>query len=141
MVSGYTVIQEEVFAYDISIELDSVAFDKFFPVAGLPPAEHQGPRWQEVEVDAAAPKKRSRRKAVYQSSQTVRARAVLDRIFPDKNYPTKDQIFWPELWDRFSAEYELYVKDNPSKLYAKTNPTKKLLMPSERTLRRALGWE
>jgi hypothetical protein len=44
------VVQEEVFAYDISIELDSVAFDTFFPVAtvstivdkaGLPPAERK----------------------------------------------------------------------------------------------------
>ena len=37
------VVQEQVFAYDRSIELDSVAFDAFFPVAGLPPAEHQEP--------------------------------------------------------------------------------------------------
>ena len=34
-------VQEQVFAYASSIELDSVAFDTFFPVAGLPPAEHQ----------------------------------------------------------------------------------------------------
>ena len=38
------VVQEEVFAYDRSIELDSVAFDTFFPVAGLPPAEQAHPR-------------------------------------------------------------------------------------------------
>jgi hypothetical protein len=41
VVSGYTVIQEEVFAYDSFIELDSVAFDTFFPVAGFPPAEQK----------------------------------------------------------------------------------------------------
>ena len=34
------VVQEEVFAYASSIKFDSVAFDAFFPVAGLPPAEH-----------------------------------------------------------------------------------------------------
>ena len=34
------LVQEQVFAYDSSIELDSVAFDTFFPVADLPPAEH-----------------------------------------------------------------------------------------------------
>ena len=57
VVFGYTVIQEEVFAYASSIKLDSVAFDAFFPVADLPPAEQREPHWRavEVEVDAAAP--------------------------------------------------------------------------------------
>jgi hypothetical protein len=50
VVSGYAVIQEQVFAYSISIELDSVAFDTCFPVAtvstiadkaSLPPAERK----------------------------------------------------------------------------------------------------
>jgi hypothetical protein len=44
------LVREQVFAYDRSIELDSVAFDTFFPVAtvstivdkaGLPPAERE----------------------------------------------------------------------------------------------------
>jgi hypothetical protein len=129
-------------------------------------ADYRGPRWRAVEVDAAAlrqarprplttqaeppradpapsfaPKKRSRRKAVYQSSQKVRAHAVLDRIFKDKNYPTQTEIPWSELSNRFREEYERYEKDNLSKLYAKTTPTKKLSMPSARTIRRALGWE
>ena len=90
---------------------------------------------------SSAPKKQSRRKAVYQSAQTVRARAVLDRLFPDKKYPTKGEFPWPDLRNMFCEEYERYMKDTASKLYAKTNPTKKLLMPSERTLRRVLGWE
>ena len=140
-------VQEQVFAYDSSIVLDSVAFDTFFPVADLPPAEHPKPLPTQAEpAPSSAPKKRSRRKkkrsrkkAVYQSSQTVRARAVLDRIFPDKNYPTKGQIPWPELRNAFSEEYERYVKDN--QLSAKTNPAKKLPMPSDRTLQRALGWK
>ena len=72
----------------------------------------------------------------------MRARAVLDRIFQDKNYPTKGDIPWPEpLGEMSSEEYARYIKDNSSKLYVKTSPTKKLPMPSERTLRRALGWQ
>ena len=35
VVSGYAVIQEQVFAYAISVELDSVAFETFFPVAAV----------------------------------------------------------------------------------------------------------
>jgi hypothetical protein len=89
----------------------------------------------------SAPKMRSRRKAVYQGSQNSRAIAVLDRIFKDKNYPTETQVIWSELWNLIREEYERYVKDNPSKLYATTSPTKKLPMPSPRTFRRALGWE
>ncbi len=34
-VSGYAIIEERVFAYDISLELDSVAFETFFPVAAV----------------------------------------------------------------------------------------------------------
>jgi hypothetical protein len=111
------------------------------PTAPPPPITQLDEPSETDPAASPAPKKRSRRKAVYQSSQTVRAYAVLDRLFPDKNYPTKGQIPWPELWDMFCHEYERYEKDNPSKLYTKTNPTKKLPMPSVRTVRRALGWE
>ena len=49
------VVQEQVFAYDTSIELDSVAFDTFFPVAGLPPAEHPRPSTTQAEPVIADP--------------------------------------------------------------------------------------
>jgi hypothetical protein len=49
------LVREQVFAYASGIEFDSAAFDTFFPVAGFPPAEHQEPRRETVEVDAAAP--------------------------------------------------------------------------------------
>jgi hypothetical protein len=120
-------------------------------------ADYRGPPWQAIEVDSAAlrkarprplttqadpapssaPKKQSRKRAVRQAPQQKRARAVLDRMFPDGNYPTEGQISWFELRHRFNDEYARYEKDNPSKLYAKT----KLTMPSVRTIRRALGWE
>jgi hypothetical protein len=88
---------------------------------------------------SSVPRKRSRKKAVYQSPQMRRARAVLDRLFPDRNYPARTDISWPELWNLFCDEYVRYEKDNLLKLSVK--PTKKLPMPSERTVRRALGWE
>jgi hypothetical protein len=50
------VVQEQVFAYDSSIELDSVAFDAVFPVAGIPPAEqHPGPSTTPAERAIADP--------------------------------------------------------------------------------------
>ena len=121
------VVQEQVFAYASSIEFDSAAFDAFFPVAGLPPAEHPRPLTTQTEPAAsplrhkrsrkkAAPKKQPRRKAEYQSAPTLWARAVRAVIFAEKKYPTKDQMAWPELRNAgLLAEYERYMKDYPSK--------------------------
>jgi hypothetical protein len=48
-------VREEVFAYASGIELDSAAFDTFFPVAGLPPAEHPRPLTTQAEPVVADP--------------------------------------------------------------------------------------
>lgn len=48
-------VQEHVFAYTSSIKLDSVAFDTFFPGAGLPPAEHSRPLPTQAEPAIADP--------------------------------------------------------------------------------------
>jgi hypothetical protein len=80
---------------------------------------------------SSALKKRSRRKTVYQSPQSKRAGTVLDRIFKGRDYPAKTEIAWVDLWTQFCEEYERYKKDNPSELPR----------PSERTIRRQLGWE
>jgi hypothetical protein len=48
--SGSAVIEEQVFAYVVSIELDSVAFDAVFPVAARPPLEPEpAPPFPQVE--------------------------------------------------------------------------------------------
>jgi len=84
-----------------------------------------------VAKKSSAPKKRSRKKTVYQTPQGKRAGAVLDLIFKDGNYPAKTEIAWIDLWDRFCKAYEVYTKSNPSKLS----------MPSQRVVRRKLGWD
>ena len=56
---------------------------------------------------------------------------MLDLIFKDGNYPAKTEIAWIDLWDRFCKAYEVYTKSNPSKLS----------MPSQRVVRRKLGWD
>ena len=127
-------VQEQVFAYASSIEFDSVAFDAFFPVADLPPAEHPKPLTTQAEPAASppapqpaepqqanpapssAPKKQSRKKAVYQSAQTVPAAPYLT-VSSLKKVPDQGVRFpRPELRNAFAEEYERYMKDNPSKL-------------------------
>ena len=81
---------------------------------------------------SSIPKKRSHRKPVYQRSQGKRAGAVLDRIFKDRDYPTETEVIWADLWHQFCEEYKSYMKDKPP-----SNAS----MPSERTVRRRLGWE
>jgi hypothetical protein len=52
-------VQEHVFAYTSSIVLDSVAFDAFFRVAGLPPTEPASPSPQvEPEPESGTPARR-----------------------------------------------------------------------------------
>ena len=125
------VVQEQVFAYDSSIELDSVVFDTFFPVAGLPPAEHPRPLTTQAEqVLSSAPKKpvaqeektaRARRRFTKASQTACGPAPCSTRIFPDKNYPTKGPDSLPvQLRNAFAEEYERYVKDN--QLSAKTSP-------------------
>jgi hypothetical protein len=89
------------------------------------------PSLQVEPASPPAPKKRARKKTVYESPQGTRAGAVLGRIFKDGNYPTKTEVVWADLWDQFCKEYARYLKDKPSKLP----------MPSQRTVRRKLGWE
>jgi hypothetical protein len=49
------LVREQVFAYASGIEFDSAAFDTFFPVAGLPPAEHPRPLTTQAAPGIADP--------------------------------------------------------------------------------------
>jgi hypothetical protein len=71
VVSGYTVIQEEVFAYAINIELDSVAFNTCFPITDLPPVERKLLAPQAIEVDSAALKQARPRPLATQAEPTA----------------------------------------------------------------------
>jgi hypothetical protein len=80
-----------------------------------------------------APKKRSRKKTTRGGAQTRRAKAVLDRIFPEDKYrgryPDEDEMAWPDVWDMFYQEHSRYAKECPSKLKC----------PSPSTVRRVMG--
>ena len=67
------VVQEELLAYAVSIDFDRAAFEVFFPVADLPPAEHSRPLPTQTEpAPSSAPKKRSRKKAAPKNSRARR---------------------------------------------------------------------
>ena len=84
-------------------------------------------------------KKQSRKRTTRVGAQTRRATAVLNRIFPLKEdkkegkyrdrYPDEDEMAWPDVWIRFSDEYQRYVKDHPSKYEC----------PSPTTVKRVIG--
>ena len=93
------VVQEEVFAYASSIELDSAAFDAFFPVAepsaGRAPkavddAGRAGDRRSERTVAARRRLRKNGRptEGGFTGARRRRARAVLDQQVPEKNYLT-----------------------------------------------------
>jgi hypothetical protein len=82
-------------------------------------------------VAGDSPKRRSRKKIIYPRNQETRAKEVLDLIFEDQTYPLKGAIPWPDVWDQICTEYKVYEQKKPSKLP----------MPSQRTFRRAIGWE
>ena len=112
-------------------------------------ADYQGPRWEAVEVDAAAlrqvrprplttqaeptassaPKKRSRKRTPHTGAQRQRATAVLKRIFPEGRYPDENEMAWADVWIKFSEEYARYAKEHPSNLKC----------PSPSTVRRVMG--
>jgi hypothetical protein len=97
------------------------------------PAAHAAQSPQPESVPPPAPKKRSRRRTTHEGTQTRRARAVLDRIFPkDKypdGYPDEDEMAWQDVWNMFCKEYSCYAKENPSR-YGR---------PSQSTVKRVMG--
>jgi hypothetical protein len=81
------------------------------------------------QLPPPAPKKRSRKKTTHGGTQTRRATAVLNRIFPEGRYPDEDEMAWPDVWIMFCEEHARYAKENPSEYKC----------PSPSTVRRVLG--
>jgi hypothetical protein len=63
---------------------------------------------QETIANASEPAKpkKSRKKTVYAGAQSIRARAVLKRIFPGGIYPARAELPTPQLLKDFEKEYE-----------------------------------
>jgi hypothetical protein len=83
--------------------------------------------------DARASKRRRNSKSGPGSgAQTLRARAVLKRLYGDPaKYPTEEEVSTPDLLERFGAEYD--------RVESQANPPSKLGIPSRATVLREVG--
>src|SRR5262245_56124003 len=73
---------------------------------------------QDAEPAKMAPKpKRSRKKAIYEGRQSVRARAVLERMFPPYGIcPTRAELPDVDLFAGFKSEYDSVEGQQSSRL-------------------------
>jgi hypothetical protein len=87
---------------------------------------------QETTAPAQMPRqKRSRSKTIYCGAQTTRAKAVLKRMFPNGEYPSREELPTPDLLNQFSTEYD--------RVEGMAKPRSRLGKPSDSVVLREVG--
>jgi len=102
-------------------------------LGGDPAAEILPPLTPTTHANAKTPRASRRRRDQGGGTQTLRARAVLKRIWR-KEYPTEEQVSSVDLYERFEKEYGEYKKDE-----AKAGRSSRYPVPSKSVVMREVG--
>jgi hypothetical protein len=107
------------------------------PVAATPPDGESAPVTSMAETSTAdvqsRPRASRRRRDQGGGTQTIRARAVLKRIWPEE-YPTEEHVSSVDLYERFEKEFGEYKKDE-----AKAGRSSRYPVPSKSVVMREVG--
>jgi hypothetical protein len=129
---GCTVRQGDVVALRDAQQPPTLETDAA-PSPSAPEAQSETPPPPAAQPDEAVsgrPTASRRRRNQGGGPQTLRARVVLKRMYPER-YPTEDEVSGVDLYDRFAEEYK--------KVEGKANPPSKWGMPSRRVVMREVG--